>query len=192
MRRLMNVVGGLLGVLAFGALAIALVLMTRGSGRSAGSSPQAFQSPVEMSTPLPYPSPATPTPPGSPSTPTAAPTPIHRCTFVASPASLEPGSPLEAYQFSEPKIALTHPAAIGIAGWLPEGQQLLITRDVHGTNRQSIDVFDVQTGELSPYAERDGSSGKPVWLAALKAVAYLTLVAEEGGNNRYAIALNCG
>jgi dipeptidyl aminopeptidase/acylaminoacyl peptidase len=75
---------------------------------------------------------------------------------------------------------LTHPAAIGIAGWLPDGQRLLITRDVPGANRQSIDVFDVQTGELSTYAEREGSSGKPIWLAALKAVAYLTLVAEEG------------
>ncbi|MCS7221394.1 MAG: hypothetical protein RML36_08785 [Anaerolineae bacterium] len=57
---------------------------------------------------------------------------------------------------------LTHLAAIGIAGWLSDDQQLLITRDVPGTNRQSIDVFDIKTGELITYAEREGNSGKPV------------------------------
>ncbi|MGB9872752.1 MAG: hypothetical protein ACPLYD_13975 [Anaerolineae bacterium] len=99
---------------------------------------------------------------------------------MGHPAPAELGPPLEPYQFSEPKIVLTHPAAIGIAGWLPDGQQLLITRDLPGTNHNSIDVFDPQTGELRTYAEREGNSGKPVWLPALNAVAYLTLVAEKG------------
>lgn len=75
---------------------------------------------------------------------------------------------------------LTHPAAIYIAGWLPDGQRLLITRDVPGKHRQTIDVLDIETGELITYAEWEESPGRPVWLSALKAVAYLTLVAEEG------------
>jgi Tol biopolymer transport system component len=99
---------------------------------------------------------------------------------VGPPAPAQSEYPLETYRFSEPRIALTHPGAIGIAGWLPDGQRLLITRDVPGTNRQTIDVLDVQTGELITYAEREGNSGKPVWLPALQAVAYLTLVAEKG------------
>lgn len=179
MRRLMNVAGGLFGVLVFGALAIALVLTSRGSGRSVGSAPQAFQSPVEMSTPPPYPPPATPTPPGSPSTPTAAPTPIPRCTFVASPASLEPGLPLEAYQFFEPKIVLTHPAAIGIAGWLPDGQHLLITRQLPDQSREYIEVFNISTSELQRYGERHSLPGKPVWLAALQAVAFADVLPDK-------------
>ncbi len=180
MKRILNIVGGLLGLLVLVGLAVALAMTFSGLRREVQPLSQALQSPIETPTLPPYPPPATPTPPGPPATPTVAPTPIPRCTFAARPAPVEPGPPLEAYQFSEPKIVLTHPAAIGIAGWLPDGQRLLITRDVPGTNRQSIDVLDVQTGELSTYAEREGSSGKPVWLAALKAVAYLTLVAEKG------------
>lgn len=171
MKRLLNIVKGLLGLLALGALAVALAL-TLGELRR-DSAPVSFQSPIETPTLPPYPPPITP----APSPPTI---PAPPCTFVGRPAPVEPWPSLEAYQFSEPKIVLTHPAAIGIAGWLSDGQRLLITRDVPGTNRQSVDVFDVQTGELSIYAERDGSSGKPVWLPDLKAVAFLTLVAEEG------------
>ncbi|MBK7201925.1 hypothetical protein [Candidatus Amarolinea dominans] len=62
---------------------------------------------------------------------------------------------------------------------MPDSQQLLITRDIPDTNRNSIDVFDVRTGELSTYAEREGSNGKPVWLLALRAVAYATLVEQH-------------
>ncbi|MEM4203427.1 MAG: hypothetical protein QXS54_05085 [Candidatus Methanomethylicaceae archaeon] len=171
MKCLPSIMRGLLGLLALGALAVALALTFEGLRR--GAAPASFQSPIETPTLPPYPPPITP----APSPPTI---PAPPCTFAARPAPAEPGPPLEAYQFSEPKIVLTHPAAIGIAGWLPDGQRLLITRDVPGANRQSIDVLDVQTGELSTYAEREGSSGKPVWLPALKAIAYLTLVAEEG------------
>ncbi|MDQ7029179.1 MAG: hypothetical protein Q9O62_05060 [Ardenticatenia bacterium] len=81
-----------------------------------------------------------------------------------------------AYQFSEPQVVLTHTLAVGIAGWLPEHQQLLITRDIPGTNRNSIDVLNTRTGELRSYAEREGYNGKPVWLPTLRAVAYITLV----------------
>ncbi|WP_423226207.1 hypothetical protein [Candidatus Amarolinea aalborgensis] len=174
MKRLLSITGVLWGLLALGALAVALALTFGELRRDVKPASQAFQSPIETPTQPPYPPPATPTSAGPPTTP------VLPCTFVGQPAPVEAAYPLEAYQFSEPKIALTHLAAIGIVGWLPDGRQLLITRDVAGTNRQSIDVFDVQTGELSIYAEREGSNRKPVWLPALKALAYLSLVAEKG------------
>jgi len=91
---------------------------------------------------------------------------------------------LDVYQFSEPRVVLTHTSAIGIAGWLADGQQLLITRDIPGANRNSIDVLNIRTSELSTYAEREGNSGKPVWLPAFGAVAYVTLVEEERHEQR--------
>jgi len=174
MKRFLNIAKGLLGLLALGVLAITLALTFRGLQKEAKPASQAFQSPIETPIPSPYPPSATPPSPGPPTAP------VPPCTFEGQPAPVEPDFTLEAYQFSEPQIVLTHSAAIGIAGWLPDGQRLLITRDVPGTNRQTIDVLDVQTGELTTYAEREGSSGKPVWLPTLQAVAYLTLVAEEG------------
>ncbi len=179
MKRLLSITGGLLGLLVLGALVVALALTFGGLQRGAKPASQAFQSPIETPTQPPYPPPATPTPPGPPATPTVAPTPVPRCTFAARPASAEPGIPLQAYHFSEPQVVLTHTGAIGIASWLPDSQQLLITRDIPGTNRNSIDIFNVRTGELSTYAERDGDNGKPVWLQALRAVAYATFAEQH-------------
>lgn len=180
MKRLLSIAGGLLGLLALGTLVIVLALSLGGLQRSPESPSQVFQSPIKTPTLPPYPPPGTPpTPPGPPATPPVAPIPVPRCTFAAHPAPAEPGPPPEAYRFSDPQVVLTHTGAIGIAGWLPDSQQLLITRDIPDTNRNSIDVFDVRTGELSTYAEREGSNGKPVWLLALRAVAYATLVEQH-------------
>ncbi len=180
MKRLLSITGGLLGLLALGALAVALALTFGGLRRDVKPASQAFQSPIETPTQPPYPPPGTPTPSGPPVTPTVAPTPVPRCTFAARPVPAEPGPPLDAYHFSEPQVVLTYTSAIGVAGWLPDGQRLLITRDIPGTNRNSIDILDVRTGALHTYAERNGSSGKPVWLPTLQAVAYITLVEGKG------------
>ncbi len=168
MKRFLSITGGLLGLLTLGALAVALAFTFGGLRTNVMPTSQAFQSPIE-----------TPTPSGPSATPTVAPIPIPRCTFAARPVPAEPGLPLEAYRFSEPQVVLTHTGAIGIASWLPNGQQLLITRDIPGTNRNSIDVFNVRTTGLSTYAEREGYNGKPVWLSALRAVAYATLVEQH-------------
>lgn len=196
MRRLLKVAGGLLGLLALGVLAIVLAFTFRGLQRGTEPASRVFQSPIETPTlppypppvtpmppgppatptPPPYPPPATPTPPGPSATPTIAPTPVPRCTFAAPPVPAVPGPLLDAHTFSEPQVVLTHTSAIGIAGWLSDGQRLLITRDIPGTNRQAIETFNIRTGELSVYAERNGSNGKPIWLPALNAVAYSTLV----------------
>ena len=171
MKRMFSIAGGLLGLLVLVGLAVVLAMTLDQLQEGAQPGFQAFQSPLETPTLPPYPPPATPT---------VVPMPVPPCLFAGQPVPAEPGPPFEAYRFSEPRVVLTHPSAIGIAGWLPDGQQLLITRDIPDTNRSSIDLFNVRTGELNTYAERDGSSGKPVWLPALRAVAYITLVAEKG------------
>ena len=172
MKRLLSITGGLLGLLALGALAVALALTFGGLRTDVKPASQAFQSPIETPTQPPYPPPATPTPPGPPATPTVAPTPVPRCTFAARPIPAEPGPPLNAYHFSEPQVVLTHTSAIGIAGWLPDGQRLLITRRIPGQPREYVETFNVQTGELQRYGERRSFDAKPIWLTAERAVAF--------------------
>ncbi|MBO9394957.1 hypothetical protein [Caldilinea sp.] len=170
MKRMFSIAGGLLGLLVLVGLAVVLAMTLDQLREGAQPGFQTFQSPIETPTLPPYPPPATPT---------VVPMPVPPCLFAGQPAPAEPGPPLEAYRFSEPRVVLTHTGAIGIASWLPNGQHLLITRDIPGTNRQFIETFNVRTGELNTYAEREGGSGKPVWLPALKAVAYITLMAEK-------------
>ncbi len=79
--------------------------------------------------------------------------------------------PIGSYQFSEPKIVLTSKTAVGIAGWLPDGERLLITRSI-GNGRETIETLDTRTGETVVYAERGGSAGKPIWIDDLNAVAF--------------------
>lgn len=89
MKGLLNIAKGLLGLLALGALAIALALTFRGLLKEAKPASQAFQSPVETPTSPPYPPPATPTPQPTPrptstrppEPPTRTPTP----TFTPAP-----------------------------------------------------------------------------------------------------------
>jgi dipeptidyl aminopeptidase/acylaminoacyl peptidase len=75
MKRLLNVAGGLLGLLAVVALVVALALTFGGVRRGTEPAPQAFQSPIETPTLPPYPPPVTPTPPSPPATPTPLPYP---------------------------------------------------------------------------------------------------------------------
>lgn len=184
MKRLLSIAGGVLGLLALGALAVILAFTFGGLRADVKPASQAFQSPIETPTQPPYLPPATPTPPAPPATPTVAPTPIPRCTFAARSAPAEPATPLETYHFSDPQVVLTHTGAVGIASWLPDSQHLFITQDIPNTNRNSIDIFNVRTGELITYAERVGNGGKPIWLPALRAMAYVTLVEEEHHEQR--------
>lgn len=82
-------------------------------------------------------------------------------------------SSLDDYVFGKPEVVLTHKTAIGIAGWLPDSERLLITRDIPAaTSRQTIETFNVRTGESVVYAERHTLAAKPVWLQSRQAVAY--------------------
>ncbi len=193
MSRIPNLVKASLALLAFVTLGMLAVLVF---GSQAGGPPatpiakvtstpvvQATPTSVAQttSTPLPYPPPGSPTPPGSPATPTRVPTPIPPCAFAAAPAPTTAGPSLDAYVFSEPRLVLTHTAAIEIAGWLPDGERLLITRNFPDTNRQVIETFNVRTGERQRYAERLNFSSRPAWLADRQAVAFVDVTREEGG-----------
>lgn len=180
MKRILKIVGGLSGLLALAVLVVALTTTHRNVRGESQPGSLLFQSPIETPTQPPYPPPATPAPSGPTATPTTAPIQVPLCAFAGQPAPAEPGPPLEAYQFSEPRVVLTHTSAIGIAGWLPDGQRLLITKDVPGTNRQVIEVFDTQTREESTYAERHSITTPPVWLTSRKSVAFIDSTREEG------------
>jgi len=98
------------------------------------------------------------------------------CEFSASGTVPEQGSlPVDTFYFSEPKVVFTSASAMGIAGWLPDNQRLLITLATMN-GHQSIETLNYQTGETITYADRNGEAGKPVWLNDLNAVVYVTLV----------------
>jgi dipeptidyl aminopeptidase/acylaminoacyl peptidase len=113
--------------------------------------------------------------------PLATPTPrrLPPCQFGSAPIASEAAGPsLEDYVFSEPKVVLTSTSALGIAGWLPDSERLLITQDAP-QGHQLIETFDIRAGKKQIYADRHGVNGKPVWLSGLEAVAYSTIVGER-------------
>ncbi len=101
MRRLVNIAGGLLGLLALGALVVALALTFGGLQKEAKPVSQVFQSPIETPTQPPYPPPATPTRPLTPTIPptvtrppkpSPSPSPIPTATPVPTPLPLPPSA----------------------------------------------------------------------------------------------------
>jgi WD40 repeat protein len=124
---------------------------------------------------------AEPEPKATAMAPTAIATVEEVPTSTATP---KPPPGLEDYDFSEPQVVLTHTSAIGIAGWLPDSERLLITRRIPGEAREYIETFNVRTGELKRYAERKSLDSKPVWLEAQEAVAFVDAKRGEGKSLR--------
>jgi len=183
MSRIPNLMKASLALLAFVTLGMLAVLVF-GSQAGPWTTPgtPGARTPVAQVTPTPppYPPPGSPTPPGPPATPTSVPVPIPPCAFAAAPAPAGSGPALDAYVFSEPRVVLTHTSAIGIAGWLPDGERLLITRETPGKPRQIIETFNIRTGETRRYAERHSLSSRPIWLADQQAVAFVDATIAEG------------
>jgi len=121
----------------------------------------------------------TKSPPHPTATPTEAARPIPLCTFPGGLAPEVIGLSLDDYTFSAPKVVLTNTSGIDIAGWLPDGGQLLITSRDPEVFGEEIEVFNVRSGDLKVFGERVSISGKPVWLPAAKAVAYLAVAAQQ-------------
>jgi len=177
MRSISRILRNTLSVLLLLALAAGAVwLITQSRPRPAPAAPSQ-QSPL-----------ATPTasrhePTQAPARPTATPTEAARlislCTFSGGPAPEVSGLSLDDYTFSEPKVVLTNTSGIDIAGWLPDGERLLITSRDPEVFREQIEILDIRSGDLKVYGERVGSSGKPVWLPAAKAVAYITATDQQ-------------
>lgn len=196
MRRIPSVAESLLGLLALGVLVIALALTFGGLPREAKSASQAVQSPIETPTQPPYPPPPTSTPPGTLATPTTVPTQVPLCAFASRAAPTEPSVPLEAYQFSNPKVVLTNKYGISIQGWASDNRRLLVVRN---GILQKLDVFDAQTGEVVTYAERE-QEGPAFWLRDRRdkkeVVAYMkrkTVVDNQGASHfRYEVWMSRG
>lgn len=101
------------------------------------------------------------------------------CDF--STGNSEQQAPNEApvnLQFSEPRIIFSSETGIGIAGWLPDGKRLLLTRDT-AYGSQIIETFNIISGESQIYAERHYAGGKPIWIEELNAVAFTTFVQDH-------------
>lgn len=163
MKRYLRLTGSVLGIAVLATLAIVFVLTLRGQQTKPQPIAQLLQSPIETPTPA-----------------ALAPTPIERCTFIASSASADPESSIDRYSFSEPQVVLTHTSAIGIAGWLPDGQRLLITRLIPpALTNEYVDTIDATTGKLDSYGERHSFAARPVWLASGQAVAMTDLVNQD-------------
>jgi len=172
MRKLTGLLAGALGLATLAAFALVVVLLFGGLSRREAA-----------------PTVTPPLTPTRPATPTVVPTritppPLQTPTQPASPLPTPtvPGSGLEDYIFGPPQVILTHTTAMGLVGWLPDSERLLVTRRVPtDTVREYIETINVRTGEIQHYAERHSSSAKPVWLPTPQAVAYgdIDLVEKE-------------
>ena len=183
-----NVVSDLRPMIRMG---LTLLLAALLGGCVGGPAWPGFQSPPATPTQPPSP-PETPTKPSPTLAPTLTPlptkgpvatsTPVALCTF-GPPVPPEPGPSLDAYVFSEPSVVLTHTSGIGIIGWLPDGQNLLITRLSSNGSTESIRTFNVIERTEKGYGEWGGFSigfnPKPVWLNAISAVAFADDMADQ-------------
>ncbi|NCT22219.1 MAG: hypothetical protein CO094_13890 [Anaerolineae bacterium CG_4_9_14_3_um_filter_57_17] len=100
------------------------------------------------------------------------------CTFPLAQITAEESTP-EEYIFSEPQIVLTEPDNIyDIVEWLPDNQQVLVTQDLNNARengkptRQSIELYNPETGESKIYATRYRIEDLPSWQPELNAVVY--------------------
>lgn len=96
------------------------------------------------------------------------------CAFPLAQTTTEESTP-EEYTFSEPQVVYTpapDDSSVGIVGWLPNNQQVLVVQDIKGVNKQTIELFDPATGERKVYAKRERIDEPPIWLSGLDAVVY--------------------
>lgn len=140
MKRLLSTTGGLLGLLALGALAVALAFTFGGLRKDVKPAAQAFQSPIETPTQPPYPPPGTPTRPPVPTIPptmTRAPkpspssTPIPTATPVPTPLPLLPSAFYALW-------AENYPEGQGSVLWLADPRDIGSRRELLRFERDAI------------------------------------------------------
>jgi hypothetical protein len=97
-----------------------------------------------------------------------------KCNFINSTLPNESlPNDIREYTFSQPKVILTSETLLGIVGWLPDNNRILLTEDSFmGT--QKIFSYDISTGNIQEYAERSisSTSSKPIWIDELSAVVF--------------------
>lgn len=116
------------------------------------------------------------------------------CTFPLAQITATESAPKN-YTFSEPKVVLTAPGQIyDIIEWLPNNEQVLITVDQYNMRetesdkllRQSIELYNPETGESYLYAVRHKIDEPPAWQAASNAVIYsdMNVISRDKNTNR--------
>jgi hypothetical protein len=99
------------------------------------------------------------------------------CKFPLAGTKMEE-SISENYVFSTPRIVLADlDDDYHLVQWLPDNQQVLVSRDHLDSNRfhieyQSIELFNPRTGTSEFYASRISDYIQPIWVEGLKAVVY--------------------
>ncbi|MBX2999290.1 MAG: PD40 domain-containing protein [Caldilineaceae bacterium] len=95
------------------------------------------------------------------------------CEFRGQPTSeLLASSGLDRFAFSDPVVVLTHTATIAIAEWLPDNQRVLITRLLREQEEERIETFNINTGEVHLYGNRQNVPAKPHWLHSKQSVVF--------------------
>jgi len=125
----------------------------------------ALQSPID-----------TPTPTPPPSQPGPTPTRVPLCTPPAGASDDQPPveeNALDAWAFGDPQVILTDTAPIDIAGWMPDGRNLLLVRQLPGQQAQAIESYDIRSGRTVRYAEAVTSAGQVFPLAQGQGVGFM-------------------
>jgi dipeptidyl aminopeptidase/acylaminoacyl peptidase len=167
---------------------LGLLMLLVSCGAQAGAQPVTQISPLAVETPT--------ASPKVMATPALAELPL--CQFNSVPTSTASAPPLGSYVVSEPKVVLTSTGTIGIAQWLPDNERLLLTRDVPGVNRQSVETFNVRDSQTNTYAERERNDAKPVWLSVLNGAAFTSATNKQNellmsqGSSKSAQQLSAG
>lgn len=145
MKRLLNIVGGLLGLLVITALVVALALTFGELGRGAEPAPQAFQPPIETPTPVLGP-PVTPTPPPYP--PPATPTPVE------TPTPVLPGL------WRAENIQIARRGPLGVPANFFANPKARFTRGLFAPDSSRL-LIEFLTGEYFQLEERGGAALVP-------------------------------
>lgn len=156
----------MVAVVMVGTLALLLASCgpaTPGAAPAAGGA--ALQSPINTPTPTPPPSQPGPTPTR---VPLCAPPPN---TIDDQPPVEE--NALDAAAFGDPQVILTDTAPIDIAGWMPDGNNLLLVRQLPGQRAQAIESYDIRSGRTVRYAEAVTWAGQVFPLTEGRGVGFM-------------------
>jgi hypothetical protein len=121
--------------------------------------------------------------------PTVTPTSVAEhpplCKFEGAKEEIkEPESLLDRYVFSEPKAVLSYSGAIEISQWLPDNQRILINQRDNETGLETIETFNINTGETVKYGggrlqDTMPPSHKFIWISDSESVAYVTIESDQ-------------
>ena len=88
------------------------------------------------------------------------------------------------YIFGEPQLLFETQHPIQIAQWLPGSNEELLVRS-STSEKFTIEILNIKTGDRKRLVETDSIVGNPVWLPATKQVAYLSQNREDGNINLF-------